>query len=109
MCPDFFSSMNDRSEEFSDTIQKEYNESAIWATFDSVWMAKQFEMEKLELSESSWIELSWGKYRVINYESRQFFEVCSAALNFHQVPLVLNLCLLEHVSNSHGFHILYRL
>jgi len=42
--------MNDRSEEFSDTIQKKYSESAtFWATFDSVWMAKQFEMEKLEL------------------------------------------------------------
>jgi len=44
-----FFPLNDRSEEFSDTIQKKYSESAaLWATFDSVWMAKQFEME-LEL------------------------------------------------------------
>jgi len=68
----------DRSEEFSDTLQKEYSKSAtFWATFDSVWMAKQFEMEKLELSENSWIELSWGKYHVINYDCYLFFEVCS--------------------------------
>lgn len=68
----------DRSEEFSDTVQKEYSESAtFWATFGSVWMAKHFEMEKLELSENSWIELSWGKYHVINYEFHQFFKVCS--------------------------------
>ncbi|CAJ1964529.1 unnamed protein product [Sphenostylis stenocarpa] len=50
------------SEKFSDTIQKEYSESTpFWATFDSVWVAKQFEMEKLELSENSWIELSCGE------------------------------------------------
>lgn len=54
MYADFFSSLNDRSEEFSDTVQKEYCESTtVWATYDSVWMAKQFEMGKLELSENS--------------------------------------------------------
>lgn len=64
-----FSALNGRSEEFSDTIQKEYCESttvwatfvSVWAAFDSVWMAKQSEMEKLELSETSY---SGGKYCV---------------------------------------------
>lgn len=47
ICSDRCFTVNGRSQEFTDTLQNASGKPAVRATSDSIWMAKQREMEKL--------------------------------------------------------------
>lgn len=43
--------MNGRSQEYTYTLQNASSKPAVWETSNSIWMAKQREMEKLDYAE----------------------------------------------------------